>query len=263
MTTLPALFVSHGAPTLPLEDSPARHFLERLADALPARPEAILVVSAHWETTTPMVGRAAQIATIHDFFGFPAALYAMRYPGPGAPALADAAAALLRDAGFAVAADDRRGLDHGAWVPLALAWPAADIPVAQLSIQPQADAGHHYAMGRALEDLRAQQVLILASGSLTHDLSGFRAARDAPDGAEPAWVTGFADWVDAALREGRTEDLLAWRERAPFAARNHPTTEHLLPLFVALGAGGEDAAPRRLHQSLSHHVLRMDAFAFG
>ncbi len=256
---LPALFVSHGAPTLPLSDSPARDFLAGLAATLP-RPRAILAVSAHWETAQPAVSAAAHPATIHDFRGFPAALYQLRYPAPGDPALAGRVRTLLEAAGFAASLDPERGLDHGAWVPLLLAWPAADIPVLQLSVQ-RLGPEHHLRLGAALARLRAEDVLVLGSGSWTHDLGRFRGqAEDAPAAPD---VTEFAEWMDAALREQRLDDLLDYRARAPHAAQNHPTEEHLLPVFVALGAAGPHAPARRLHASAMFSMLRMDAYAFG
>lgn len=256
---LPALFVSHGAPTFPLTDAPARTFLEQLADELGERPRAILVVSAHWETASPMVTASAVNETIHDFFGFPEALYKIRYPAPGAPWLAKRVAELLGDA---VEQDAGRGLDHGAWVPLRLIFPDADVPVVQLSVQSRHGPDYHYQLGQALALLRQEGVLVVGSGSFTHDLSSFRQYRDALHAAAPDWVNQFADWMSAALEQGRVEDLLAYRSRAPHAARNHPTEEHLLPIFVAAGtaAGGP---VRHLHQSTTHGVLRMDAFAFG
>jgi len=256
---LSPIFVSHGAPTLPFEDVPARHFLEGLGARM-ARPNAILAVSAHWETQVPMVNSVARNQTIHDFYGFPAPLYELEYPAPGSPDLANEVAGLVADAGLPVRIDGTRGLDHGAWVPLMLAWPAADIPVVQLSVQSHLGPGHHLALGRALQPLTQAGVLILASGSFTHDLSSFRSPL--PDG-EPDWVTSFADWMDAAIMRGATCDLLSYREQAPNARRNHPTEEHLLPLFVALGAAGEGAVAEHLHSSTTYSVLRMDAYAFG
>jgi 4,5-DOPA dioxygenase extradiol len=252
------LFVSHGAPTLPFEAAPARDFLSGLA-ALQPRPRAILMISAHWDTRTPMVNAVARNAAIHDFSGFPEALYRLSYPAPGSPELAEQAADLLSVAGLAVGIDRRRGLDHGAWVPLMLAWPEADIPVMQLSVQSHLGSGHHLEVGRALAPLAGQGVQIIGSGSFTHDLSGWRGHAGAP---EPEYVSAFAHWFHEALAGGRMADLLAWRRLAPFAARNHPTEEHLLPLFVALGAGGAGPA-QRLHASLTYSVLRMDAYAFG
>ena len=257
---LPAIFVSHGAPTLPLTDVPARHFLQGLGAALPERPRAILVVSAHWETAVPTVNAVPTNATIHDFSGFPEALYRLSYPAPGSPSLAARVAEMVGDAGMPTAIDTARGLDHGAWVPLMMMFPAADIPVVQLSVQSQLGPAHHLALGRALAPLGAEGVLVLASGSFTHDLSQFRSGL--PTG-EPAWVSDFADWFDTALAQGRIDDLLAYRQLAPHAVKNHPTDEHLLPLYVALGAAGEDVQVRRLHASTTFGVLRMDAYAFS
>lgn len=256
----PALFISHGAPTIVASRSPAARFLAGLRDLAPQKPTAILIASAHWETARPVLNAPQVNDTIHDFGGFPPEFYRMRYPAPGAPAVAERAAGLLREAGFEPGIDPARGLDHGAWTPLMLAWPEADVPVLQLSVQPHLDAAHHLAVGRALAPLREEGVLVIGSGSFTHDLRGFRGqAEDAP---EAAYARAFADWVDQALVEGRTEDLLDWRRRAPEAARNHPTPEHFLPLFIALGAGGEVPA-RRLHRSTTFGTLRMDAFGFG
>ena len=260
---LPSLFVSHGAPTFPLTDAPARHFLEGLAAGLPQRPKAILVVSAHWETQRPAVNAVAVNDTIHDFTGFPAALYAIRYPAPGSAALAARVGELLAAGDMAVDVDTARGLDHGAWVPLQLIFPAADIPVVQLSVQTRMGPEHHLRLGELLAPLRDEGVLIVGSGSFTHDLSSFRDYAHALDAPEPGWVTVFADWMDAALREGRTADLLDYRRLAPEAARNHPSEEHLLPLFVALGAGAGEGEVRRLHASTTHGILRMDVYAFG
>lgn len=166
----PALFVSHGAPTFPLTDAPARAFLEGMAERLPERPRAILVVSAHWETSTPSVTTDDVNATIHDFFGFPKELYDIRYPAPGSAWLVHRVAALIEGAGGAVTRQAGRGLDHGAWVPLSLVYPQADVPVVQLSVQTQAGPEYHYRLGRLLAPLRDEGVLIVGSGSFTHDL---------------------------------------------------------------------------------------------
>jgi 4,5-DOPA dioxygenase extradiol len=257
MPEIPSLFLSHGSPMLALTDTPARDFLKGLGKQL-GRPEAIVVASAHWETPAPLLNAVERNETIHDFSGFPPELYRMSYPAPGDPALAERAAARLRDAGFAVALDRARGLDHGAWVPLTLMYPAADIPVVQLSLQTPLGPAHHVALGRALADFRRDGVLVIGSGSYSHNLGELRRGEVA--GEEPQWVTSFADWFDRALVEQRADDLVHYRTRAPDAVRNHPTDEHLLPVFVALGAGG---APRRLHKSTTYGTLRMDAYAFG
>ncbi len=259
---LPTLFVSHGSPMLILEELPARGFLAGLGARLP-RPRAILAVSAHWESATPILSLAERPETIHDFFGFPDALFAQRYPAPGAPETARRARDLLAEAGFAPATE-LRGLDHGAWVPLKLAWPEAAIPVAQLSIQPAAGPDHHLALGRALRPLRDDGVLILASGALTHNLGQWRRHRGAD--RAPAWVAAFADWMAARLAAGDLDALLDYRARAPHAADNHPSEEHLLPLYVALGAAASTAgapAAEALHRSYADGVLAMDTYAFA
>jgi 4,5-DOPA dioxygenase extradiol len=259
---LPSLFVSHGAPNLTLYDSPARRFLTSLAGHLPEPPRAIVVASAHWETRAPTVNCVVRNATIHDFFGFEPELHAAQYSAPGEPDLAGHVAELLEAAGLPCGIDWERGLDHGAWVPLSLAWPEADVPVLQLSLQTGRGPEHHLALGRALAPLCEEGVLVIGSGSFTHDLSEYRAFRAVIDAPEPNWVSGFAEWLGAALARGDQDALLGYRNRAPFAVRNHPTEEHLLPLFVALGAAGEEARARRLHASTTHAVLRMDVYAF-
>ncbi len=257
---LPSLFLSHGAPVLPLTDAPARSFLAGLGGVLD-QPKAILVASAHWTTTQPAVNAVEWNDTIHDFYGFPRPLYDLRYPAPGSPALAGRVAGLLEAAGFDCATDDRRGLDHGAWVPLLLMYPKADIPVLQLSVQPRLGPAHHVRLGQALASLGQDGVLIIGSGGLTHDLFEFRG-QDVNDPA-PAWVDDFADWFHVALNEQRIDDLVNYRRLAPHARKNHPTEERLLPLYVALGAGGAHGSCERLHASTTHSILRMDVYAFG
>lgn len=263
MSTLPSLFVSHGAPNLVLGTTPARQFLSGLGSLLPQRPEAIVMVSAHWETATPTVSAPLINETIHDFGGFERELYTLRYPAPGSPETAHRIASLLRAAGLSTAIDVQRGLDHGAWVPLMLAWPQADIPVIQMSVQTDAGVDHHLAVGAALAPLRSEGVLIIGSGSFTHDLRSYLPHRHDATAAEPDWVSRFANWMDDAILSNDLAALRDYRETAPDAARNHPTEEHLVPLFVALGAGGPAAQARTLHRSTTHGVLRMDAYAFG
>jgi 4,5-DOPA dioxygenase extradiol len=258
--TLPSLFLSHGAPTLPLTDTPARAFLSNLGRSL-ERPKAILVVSAHWETETPAVNAVERNETIHDFGGFPRALYDLKYPAPGAPALAAEIAKTLREAGFPCAIDTKRGLDHGAWVPLMLMYPEADLPVVQLSIQSHLGPEHHLKLGQALAALRDENILVLGSGGYTHNLRALDRWR--LDGPERPWVGEFSDWIGAALTEGRTGDVTAYRRLAPHAAEAHPEEDHFMPLFVALGAGGEGARATRLHRSITFGSLRMDAYAFS
>lgn len=256
MADLPSIFISHGAPDLLLHDLPASRFLRGLGARLP-RPRAIVVASAHWTTAEPAVEGSAAPGTIHDFSGFAAELYACRYPAPGDPALAAGIAAALTRAGIParVAA---RGLDHGVWTPLAMAFPAADIPVVALSVQPHRDGQHHLALGRALAGLRRDGVLVVGSGAITHNLGEL-----APDDATaPSWVAAFDDWAIERAAAGDADALADWLRLGPHARRNHPTPEHWLPLLVAMGAG--DGAPGvALHRSTTWGVLRMTALAFG
>jgi 4,5-DOPA dioxygenase extradiol len=254
----PSLFVSHGAPTLAIEPSPARDFLRALGASLAPPPRAILVVSAHWTTRGHRVGSTAHPETIHDFGNFGPVLAAMKYEPPGAPEVAHAAQAQLREAGVEVGDDPVRGLDHGAWVPLSLLRPQADIPVATLSLDPSQDAAHHIRVGQALQPLRRDGVMILASGSLTHDLRSV-TWRD-PAAPADAQASAFAGWVDEQVARDDRAELADWHSRAPFAARNHPTPEHFLPFFVALGAGG---AGTRIHSSGTYGSLAMDAYSFA
>lgn len=256
---LPTLFLSHGAPTLPLTDTAARRFLTELGTQV-ERPTAIVMISAHWQTAKPAVSAAARNSTIHDFYGFPRQLYQLQYPAPGAPALAARIAELLREAGLGCELDRDRGLDHGAWTPLMLMYPHAEIPVVQVSVQPHHGPEHHVRLGRALRRLQDDGVLIIGSGSFTHDLSEFRG--QGLDDPVPEWVSNFADWFTGALVAGRTEDLVGYRSRAPFASKNHPTEEHLLPLFVSLGAAGANWRAEQLHCSATYGILRMDVFKF-
>lgn len=256
---LPSLFVSHGAPTLILENGPSCDFLRGLGAALP-RPKAILAVSAHWETEQPTLSAATQPETIHDFYGFPDALYRLRYPAPGAPELARRAASLLRADDLHPAIDNARGLDHGAWLPLMLMYPEADIPVLQLSIQPQLGTAHHVSVGRALAPLREEDVLILASGGAVHNL---RALAWNEEGRPQAWAREFDEWLARSVETAAVDDLVAYRERAPGAVQSHPRDEHLMPIFVALGTAQKHALGKRIYHGFEHGSLSMAAFSFS
>jgi 4,5-DOPA dioxygenase extradiol len=257
---LPSLFLSHGSPMILIEDGPARQFLTELGRSLP-HPEAILVASAHWEEPTPRLAAARRPATIHDFGGFPPELYRISYRAAGAPAMAERALALLRRAGLPAAIDEARGLDHGVWVPLSLMYPDASCPVVALSLLAGQGPLAHLRLGEAVAPLREQGVLIVGSGSLTHSLDDIQ--RGAPDSPAADWVASFQDWMFDAISRGDREALLEYRRLAPAAARNHPTEEHLMPLFVALGAAGPEANAARLHASVTYGALAMDTYAFG
>jgi len=267
---MPSLFVSHGSPTLVTDPVPTRDFLLGLGASLP-RPKAILAVSAHWDTPETRLGSARAPHTMYDFYGFPDELYEMTYPAPGSPELAAQAAELLAQAGLPSVADPERGLDHGAWVPLSLLYPQADIPVVQLSISSRKPPEHHLALGRALAPLRTQGVLILASGNATHNLREVfsHGMLEAP----VPYAKAFADWLTRQVEAGQAGPLLRYLSDGPDAARNHPTADHYLPLLVALGAAGMDGASesdkaeapkgRLLHNGYTYGVLSMAAYAWG
>jgi len=262
MTRLPTLYVTHGAPTLIIDDCPARDFLAGLGKQLP-RPSAIVCVSPHWEAPRAVVSAAPKPETIHDFMGFPKALYEQRYPAPGAPTLAGRISGLLHKAGISCIVDPLRGFDHGAWVPLKLMYPAADIPALQISVQTPLGPAHHIALGKALAPLREEGVLILGSGSATHNLRDFRGASAVGDPPKP-YVKPFDDWLVKTVEAGDAEALADY-ERAPEAARNHPTAEHFLPIFVPFGAAlaAGEAKGRTLHRSTTFGIIAMTAFAWG
>jgi 4,5-DOPA dioxygenase extradiol len=261
MPRMPSLYVSHGSPNLALTpQTPAYRFLSGIAAELP-RPEAVLIVSAHYTTRGPAVATASHPPMIYDFGGFSRALYEMKYAAPGAPEVSRRAADLLTAAGMPATEDPDRGYDHGVWVPLQIMYPKADIPIAQVSMQPLADARHHYHLGEALAPLRDEGVLIVASGSMTHNLRAIQ--RDALSGTPPEWVTSFTDWMHDKLVSGDREAVLDAIDIAPSAHANHPYDDHLLPLFVALGASAKDEPVRRMHSSYEYGVLAMDTYRFG
>ena len=248
-----ALFLSHGAPDLILHpEDPAHQAIKALGRRLP-RPEAVVVATAHWTTREPAVGRAARPATIHDFGGFAPELSEITYPAPGAPAVAERAVAVLAAAGITARAVDQ-GLDHGVWVPLGILFPDADIPVVPLAVQPGRDGDHHLALGRALAPMRDDNVLIIGSGSATHNLGALVPGLT----TAPAWVQAFDDWFVAAATAGDTQALARWTS-APHARHNHPTPEHFLPALVAAGAGGPAEV---LHRSTAWGALAMTVLSF-
>lgn len=257
MTAVPSLFISHGSPMFALEPGRLGASLHALAPSLPG-VVAVLVVSPHWQTRGLRVGSSAAPETLHDFGGFPAPLYALQYPAPGAPGLAQEAASLLAQAGFEVALDERRGLDHGAWVPLRHLFPDADKPVFQVSLPHDIDAAGALRLGRALAPLRERGVLIVGSGSLTHNLHEF--GEPIPD---PEYAQAFADWVRDAVAAHDVAALVDYRYRAPHATRAHPSEEHYLPLLVAAGASADGESTRLIEGGMTYDVLSMDSFAFG
>ncbi|MFF7710663.1 DODA-type extradiol aromatic ring-opening family dioxygenase [Pseudomonas sp. NPDC007930] len=254
---LPSLFISHGSPMLALEPGASGPALARLAAELP-RPKAIVLVSAHWESRGLLVASGAQPETWHDFGGFPPALFAVQYPAPGAPGLAAQVAERLSAAGLPATLDPARPFDHGAWVPMSLMYPAADIPIVQVSLPSAHGPRLQHAVGQALAGLREEGILLVGSGSITHNLRELDWHSRGEEGS--AWAEAFRDWMVEQLRAEASEALFDYRQRAPHAVRNHPSDEHLLPLYFAHGAGG---AFQVAHQGFTLGALGMDIYRFG
>lgn len=254
---LPSVFISHGSPMLALEPGESGPALQTLADTLP-RPRAIVVMSAHWESHGIRIMSSPSPATWHDFGGFPPALYALRYPASGEPTLAAIIQTLLRADGLDAALDARRPLDHGAWVPLSLMYPNADIPTIEISVPSQEGPALAMRIGAALSALRKDRVLLIGSGSITHNLGEL----DWRGSGEPAaqWAVAFRDWITDHLETGNREALLDYRQQAPYAVRNHPSDEHLLPLYFAMGAGGQFEL---VHKGFTLGSLGMDIYRFN
>lgn len=233
--------------------------MSAIAAELPA-PRAIVVVSPHWDTRIPTVSTATQLETIHDFYGFPQALYDIQYPATGSPEVAHEVAVALQRAGYEVA-DSQHGLDHGAWQPLRQMFPNAQVPIVPLSMQTQAGPAHAYRVGQALAPLTAQNIWVVASGNITHNLRDWQIAT-AMGGQEPAYVQQFADWVQTQLDTHNIEALMNYRQLSAEGRQAHPSEDHLMPLFVALGAAGEGAKPHAFFRGISNYVIAMDGYAF-
>ena len=257
---LPALFVSHGAPLFALDAGTTGPALtqwgERLRATYPSL-RGVVVMSPHWMARTPQVMTGPQPATWHDFGGFPPALYKLQYPAAGSPDLAQEVLQHLEAAGIAAQGDAARPYDHGAWVPVMHLFPQADVPVVQVALPAGAGPADVYAMGAALRGLRTEGVLVVGSGSMTHNLSEFFGGA-----REPApYVVEFSRWIESAVQRGDVKALLAYRSQAPHAARAHPTEDHFLPIFFALGAAGDDLQVDYLSREVMYSMLAMDAFA--
>ncbi len=257
MSRAPSLFVSHGSPMFALEPGLLGPNLQRIGEDLSALT-AIVVVSPHWQTRDVRITGASILETIHDFGGFPAPLYALQYPARGAPHIAPQVLELLQSAGFAATIDTGRGLDHGAWLPLRYLKSAADVPVLQVSMPHDLDADGALRLGQALAPLRELGVLVIGSGSLTHNLYEFRRHIN-----DPEYAQAFADWTADAVARGDVESLVHYRSRAPHAQRAHPTEEHFLPLLVAFGASDVSEPRRVVEGGMTYGILSMDSFGFG
>ncbi len=261
---MPVLFVSHGSPMLALEPGAAGLALQQYGQQLRTGPlQGVLVLSAHWMASRPAVMTHPQPATWHDFGGFPPALYRLQYPAPGSLALAQQVLALLGQAGLPVVADAERPLDHGAWVPLLHLLPQADVPVVQVALPARDGPAEVYALGQALQPLREQGVLIVGSGSMTHNLHDVFAQEPVLHAPALPYVEPFSRWIEDRIGAQDVPSLLRYRELAPQAVCAHPSEEHFMPLFFALGAGGlgTPACPRvdYLTREVQYGALAMDS----
>lgn len=250
-----SLFLGHGVPTLALSKHPTADALRQLGRDMRA-PPAVIVVSPHRQARGFDPGVAPRFSAWHDFGGFEPALYQLRYDPPGDPALAARASELIAAAGLPTRASSDARIDHGVWVPLRLMWPDAQIPVVPISQQMSGPAAH-YALGRALRPLTDEGALVIGSGSITHNLGD--VARWDESAPVPTWAREFDDWIAEQLASGDVESLVRYRELAPHAAHAHPTEDHLLPLFVALGAGTSGAP---LHRGFSYGSVSMASYSF-
>lgn len=259
----PAIFLAHGSPMVIKDDCLAHDFLNGFG-GLYHRPKAILLISAHWMTGLAGLTNQIEITsgthhdTIHDFGGFDPALYQLQYPAKGDPDLAVQIQETLRAAGIDSQLDQNRGLDHGAWIPMMMAYPLADVPILQISIQPRQNTLHHYQLGIALKSLRDSGIMIIASGGLTHNLRAFR--NSSVNSQAYDWVIEFNQWIHEKIMLGDIESLLNYRNLHPLAAQNHPSEDHILPFFVALGAGDGISAVKRIHHSYTYGILSMDSY---
>lgn len=258
MAKLPAYFLSHGSPDLLIREAPAAIFLKDLS--IPVKTaRAILVISAHWETDIPSITGNQKPETIHDFYGFPQELYDIRYQVNGSREIAQEICDMLQEHNINAKIDKERGLDHGAWMPLCLAVPNCNIPVLQLSIQPHESAEYHYNIGKALRMFRDNGIIIIASGNITHNI---RAALQGNQEDGQKYAEAFDEWINNALTKRIDDDLLHWKQKAPHAKWNHPTDDHILPLFVILGASESEQA-KRIHQSYDYNVLSMASYVLS
>lgn len=253
-----SLFVGHGAPDIILLGIPARQFLKKLGSHLP-EPRGIVVISAHWETSDLQMTSPTAQETIYDFYGWPSEIYGIEYHASGANWLNERLASALSEKGYPVSIGSRPGLDHGAWVPLSLMYPEANIPIVQLSLLRSASPEQHFRIGRALDGMRKEGVLILGSGGLVHNLRTLKSEGSPPD----HWAQSFDRWLFKQLESRALQELFSYASKAENAKLAHPTNEHLMPLFVSMGAGWSDGYTQQIHHSFSYGNLSMSSYSFA
>jgi 4,5-DOPA dioxygenase extradiol len=261
MTLRPAVFVSHGSPMIALEDDPWSRALAEFGAGSP-RPRAVLVVSGHFEAPGPVrVTSSPSPETLHDFSGFPEELFRVRYPARGDPGLAALAVRLLEEAGFAAKTDPERGLDHGAWVPLRCLYPEADVPVVEVSQPLRRNPEDALRMGATLSRLRDQDVLLLGTGGIVHNLRVLDPS--ASPGSAADWARDFDAWIAERLEQMDVAGIASYRTAAPNAERAVPTPEHFDPIFVVLGSGRSGERAATLYEGFRYGTLSMRSFVLG
>ncbi|MBP1932222.1 dioxygenase family protein [Ammoniphilus resinae] len=254
---VPSLFICHGAPSLAIEDNEYTRFLQELGERF--NPKAIVLFTAHWESDIPILSyRDSAYETIYDFGGFPPELYQIKYPAKGSTAVASMIEKKLNDHGISTAKDTQRGLDHGSWVVLRHMYPAADIPVVQVSINPYLSPRDQFKIGEALRGLGNEDILVISSGGTSHNL---RAIHWGQTHAEP-WTAEFDDWLIEHIQNRDLESLFDYERLAPHARLAVPRAEHFLPLFIAMGSGEETKQPKCLHRSYLYGTLSHIVFEF-
>jgi 4,5-DOPA dioxygenase extradiol len=261
---LPTLFISHGPPDLLVTDCPSQKFLQMLGKKMPA-PSGIIVVSAHWQCDQLTISNNEWPRTVYDFGpGFNEALYRMDYPAHGSSEIVDEIQDCLNRQSIDSQIVHDQGLDHGAWIPLKLMYPKADIPIVQISLMKEESATTHWRTGRALASLRLKNYLLIGSGSITHNLKDAMESFTTKEAiATPDYATTFCQWLDRQVQTRRIEQLLDWLNMAPESRRVHPTDEHFLPFFFALGAAGPDWQGKLEHQSFLYSTIGMGAYSFS
>ena len=256
-TPLPSLFISHGAPDLLIDDSEAHHFLKKLGNQI--QPSAIVIVSAHWQTQNLAIKHNRHFDTHHDFYNWPAELYEQQYPAQSTDELFQTVIDTLSHNGLTAVHNDNKALDHGVWIPLSLMYPTAEIPILQLSLLRNATPQQHFAVGMTLSELRHQNILIIGSGGLVHNLKRLLPKNKPTED----WANAFEHWFLENSSHQKFDYLFDYRSQAPHAIEAHPTDEHLMPFFFAMGAAGTQPKADRIHHSFNHGNISMSAYAFS
>ncbi len=255
---MPSYFFAHGAPSIVLEDNEYTQLLKNFHRNMP-KPKAIVLFSAHWEETVQSIGAADTYETIYDFGGFQDELYRMTYPAKSDRTLSKQVHSLFAKHGIQSVLNEKRGLDHGAWAVLKLLYPDADIPVVALSVNRHLTNEEQYQIGKALAELREQEILIIGSGGTVHNLRKLNWRSEEVD----TWAEQFDNWLQDKIETWDTETLFRYRELAPFAQEAVPTSEHFIPLLLAMGTGDSNRQAKLLHRSYQYGNLSLSCWQFN